>query len=176
MKIEIDSKKNNPLLSRAEVYFTIYHEGEGTPDREITRGELAEKLNVKKENIVINDIKSNFGIQKSTGYAKIYTSVEKAKGWESDHILVRNKLIVKEEKKPKEKPAEKPKEKPKTAEEPEKKEEKPPVEEPLQKEEKPAADEAPKKGPVEQSKKEAKASSDSEKQVEKPESAEERKE
>jgi len=124
MKIEIDSKKNNPLLNRTEVYFTIHHEGEGTPNREITRSELAEKLNVKKENIVVDNIHSSFGIQESKGYAKVYTSVEKAKDWDREHILVRNKLIVKEEKKPEEKPVEKPKEKPETAEEPEKEEKK----------------------------------------------------
>lgn len=177
MKIEIDSKRNNPLLNRTEVYFIIHHEGEGTPNREIIRSELAEKLNVKKDNIVVNNIHSSFGVQESKGYAKVYTSVEKSKDWDREHILVRNKIIEKKEKKKEEKkPVEKPKEKPETAEELPKEKEKPPVEEPLEKEEKPAAEEAPKKEPVEQSKKEAKPSSESEKQVEKPESAEEKKE
>ncbi len=44
MEIEIDSKKNNPLLNRTEIYFTIKHIGEKTPNREIIRAELAEKL------------------------------------------------------------------------------------------------------------------------------------
>jgi len=138
MEIEVDSKRSNPLLNRTEVYFTIHHKGEGTPNREIIRSELAEKLNVKKDNIVVDNIHSSFGVQESTGYAKVYTSAEKLKDWEREHILVRNKIIEKKEKEkeertPEEKPAEKPKEKPETVEEPEK-EEKPP--EP--KEEKPA--------------------------------------
>jgi small subunit ribosomal protein S24e len=92
MEIEIDSKKNNPLLKRTEVYFTIKHTGEGTPNREIIRGELAEKLNSKKENVVVNIIKPGFGIQETTGYAKVYLSLESSKGIEREHILKRNKL------------------------------------------------------------------------------------
>jgi len=122
MEIEIDSKKNNPLFDRTEVHFTIQHEGEKTPNREIIRSELAEKLNAKKENIIINDIQSSSGIQKSIGYAKIYSSVKKAEEMERKHILKRNKISGKKEKKEGEK---KPEEKPVTAEEPPKEEEKP---------------------------------------------------
>jgi small subunit ribosomal protein S24e len=92
MEIEIDSKKNNPLLKRTEVYFTVKHVGEGTPNREIIRSELADKLNSKKENVIINIIKSGFGIQETTGYAKVYSSLEDLKGLEREHILKRNKL------------------------------------------------------------------------------------
>jgi small subunit ribosomal protein S24e len=92
MEIEIDSKKNNPLLKRTEVYFTVKHAGEGTPNREIIRSELADKLNSKKENIVVNIIKTGFVIQETTGYAKVYSSLESSKGIEREHILKRNKL------------------------------------------------------------------------------------
>ncbi len=130
MEIEIDSKKNNPLLNRTEVHFTIQHEGEKTPNREIIRSELAEKLNAKKENIIINDIQSSSGIQKSIGYAKIYPSVKKAEEMERKHILKRNKISGKKEKKEGEK---KPEEKPASAEEPPKEEK--PSEEPPKEEE-----------------------------------------
>jgi small subunit ribosomal protein S24e len=130
MEIEIDSKKNNPLLNRTEVHFTIQHEGEKTPNREIIRSELAEKLNAKKENIIINDIQSSSGIQKSIGYAKIYPSVKKAEEMERKHILKRNKISGKKEKKEGEK---KPEEKSASAEEPPKEEK--PSEEPPKEEE-----------------------------------------
>jgi small subunit ribosomal protein S24e len=99
MDIEITDKKNNPLFNRTEIHFTINHEGEGTPNREIIRSEIAEKLNVKKENIIINNISSSFGIQKSRGYAKIYTSPKKLENLENKYILNRNKTIKKEKKK-----------------------------------------------------------------------------
>lgn len=108
MEIEIDSKRNNPLLNRTEVHFTVKHEGEGTPNREIIRSELADKLNVKKENIVVNTIHSSFGNQEITGYAKVYSSLTKTKDLERDYILSRNKLIESkpEDKKKEEKPTE----------------------------------------------------------------------
>ncbi len=134
MEIEIDSKRNNTLLNRTEIFFTIKHEGEGTPTRELIRSELAEKLNVKKENIIVNTIDSSFGKQEITGYAKVYSSLAKAKDTERDHVLLRNQLIETEKKSEKkvEKPPEPPKEekleekpvetagelKPETAEEP----------------------------------------------------------
>lgn len=104
MEIEIESKKNNPLLNRTEVYFTINHEGQGTPNREIVRSELADKLNTKRENIIVSSINSSFGINKTTGYAKVYSSLKDTKGLERDHILKRNKIGG--EKKKEEKPAE----------------------------------------------------------------------
>lgn len=99
MDIEITEKKNNPLFNRTEVHFTINHEGEGTPNREIIRSEIADKLNVKKENIIINNITSSFGIQKSRGYAKIYSSPKNIENLERKYILNRNKAAQKEKKK-----------------------------------------------------------------------------
>jgi len=115
MEIKIDSKKNNPLFDRTEVHFSIQHEGEKTPNREIIRSELAEKLNAKKENIIINDIQSSSGIQKSIGYAKIYSSVKKTEEMERKHILKRNKIGGEKKKKEGEK---KPEEKTENTEEP----------------------------------------------------------
>lgn len=120
MEIDIRSKTNNPLLNRTEVHFIVHHEGEGTPKRELVRSELAEKLNVKKENIMVNYMKASFGTTDTLGYAKIYKSVEEAKAREKKFILKRNNVLVEEkkpaveEKKPtkEEGPSEQPKEKP----------------------------------------------------------------
>ena len=108
MEIEIESKKNNPLLNRIEVHFVIRHTGESTPRREVIRGELSEKLGVGKENIIIDHMTSDFGIQKTKGYAKIYSSAEKTKAEERNHLLKRNNLPMKKTEKKKEKPGEKP--------------------------------------------------------------------
>ena len=107
MDIEIDSKRNNPLLKRTEVHFTVKHEGEGTPNRELIRSELAGKLNVKKENIIVNIIKTGFGIHETTGYAKVYSSSKQSQDLEKDYLLQRNKLVEPKKKEAKEeKPAE----------------------------------------------------------------------
>jgi small subunit ribosomal protein S24e len=131
MEIEIQSKNDNLLLGRTEVRFLISHEGEGTPKRELIRSELAEKLSVKKETIMIDLMRSSFGTRKTIGYAKVYKSVEDAKAGEADPILKRNGLGTK--KKPKketkkegeEKKEVAPKEKPQKAEPKEKPAEKP---------------------------------------------------
>jgi len=115
MEIEIQSKTNNPLLDRTEVHFIIHHEGESTPKRELIRGELAEKLNVKKENIMINYMKSSFGTTDTLGYAKVYKSLKEVKAGEREYILIRNNVLVKEKKPAKEekkKPVEPSEEKP----------------------------------------------------------------
>ena len=102
MEIEIDSKRNNPLLNRTEIYFTIKHEGEGTPNRELIKSELADKLNVKKENIIVNTVDTSFGKQEISGYAKVYSSIAKAKDVEREHLQKRN-LIIESDKKPEKK-------------------------------------------------------------------------
>jgi small subunit ribosomal protein S24e len=123
MEIEIDSKKNNPLLNRTEINFTIKHTGEKTPNREVIRAELADKLNVKKDDVIVDFIHTTFGVQQVTGYAKVYSSADKLKGLEREHILVRNKLMQATKKKEKKeggtapKPAEAAKEEAKPAKE-----------------------------------------------------------
>ncbi len=117
MEIEIQSKIDNVLLGRTEVRFVIFHEGEGTPKRELVRSELAEKLNAKKESIMVDAMHSSFGSRKTIGYAKIYKSIEDAKAREADPILKRNNLgtkkkAKKEASKPETEKKETPKEKP----------------------------------------------------------------
>jgi small subunit ribosomal protein S24e len=99
MEIEIQSKTDNLLLGRTEVRFVILHEGEGTPKRDLVRSELSEKLNAKKETIMIDFMRSSFGARKTIGYAKIYKTIEDVKAGEIDPILKRNGLGTK--KKPK---------------------------------------------------------------------------
>jgi len=148
MEIIIDSKKNNPLLSRTEVQFTIKHSGEPTPNREIVRNELADKLNTKKENIIINNISSGFGTCETIGYAKVYTSLKQIKGVERKHFLKRNKLVS--DKKKDDKKDEKD-EKPTPTEE--KSEESAPAEDkPEEKPAEPAKEEAPAESPKDEEK------------------------
>jgi small subunit ribosomal protein S24e len=104
MEIEIQSKTNNPLFKRTEVHFIIHHDGEGVPKRDFIKSELAGKLNAKKENIMINYMKSSFGTAITKGYAKVYTSLKDAKAYEKNHILIRNKAVEKEKKTAKEEP------------------------------------------------------------------------
>ncbi len=98
MEIEIEEKRENPLLYRKEIRFVVIHEGEGTPSRAIVKEELAKKLKEKTGNIIIDYIRSHFGSQKSIGYAKVYKSLDDAKKIEPEYIIKRN-IETKEKKK-----------------------------------------------------------------------------
>jgi ribosomal protein S24E len=110
MELEITEKKNNSLLKRTEVQFIAKHENEGTPNRKLIRSELADALNTKQENIIIDSIHSSFGSFTSKGYAKAYSSLKHAQDVERKFQLKRNKVEGKSKKK--EEQAEKSEEKP----------------------------------------------------------------
>jgi small subunit ribosomal protein S24e len=98
MEIEIESKTDNPLFNRKEVHFIVHHENEKTPKRDLVRSELADKLKVKKEHIIVSNMNSSFGLNNTIGYAKIYTSSKEALKWEKKHLLKRNKVASEEKK------------------------------------------------------------------------------
>jgi small subunit ribosomal protein S24e len=97
MEIEVISKKENPLLDRLEVNFKITHPKEITPKRKDVRDEIAALLKVKKDQIVIDHMNTEFGKPETIGYAKIYGSKEGAQKIETKAVLKRNYLL--EEKK-----------------------------------------------------------------------------
>lgn len=92
MELEITTKKTNSLLKRTEVHFIAKHENEGTPNRKLIRSELADTLNTKPENIIIDSLTSSFGSYTSKGYAKAYSSLKQAKEVEREFQLKRNKV------------------------------------------------------------------------------------
>ena len=58
MEIDIDNIEQRPnvLLNRTEVHFQVSHNGESTPKREELREALAELMNVKKDQVIIDNI------------------------------------------------------------------------------------------------------------------------
>lgn len=137
MELEIQDKRENPLLDRTEVTFTVSHANQPTPKRENVREQLSNELKVPKERIVVDHMNSHFGVTTSTGYAKIYKTKEIALQIERKYQLKRNKLIKDESKK--EKPAEEAPAKEAPAEE---KAEKPKEEAPKEEKGEPAKEEA----------------------------------
>lgn len=96
--MQIDEKKENPLMERLEVRFTVTHTKEATPSRDELRSRLASALKAEKERVIIDHLDTEFGKQMSTGYAKVYDSVESAKRLEKEHLLIRQGLVEKETK------------------------------------------------------------------------------
>ncbi len=90
MEIKIDEKKENKLLKRIEVKCRIVHEGVKTSSRAEVKKLLAKELEKNEELISIEYIKSEYGKNESSVYAKIYED-EKSMGVEKKHILEREK-------------------------------------------------------------------------------------
>ncbi len=94
MKIEVSEKRQNPLQERTEVHFVIDHAGEATPSRMKVKAAIAKELKVDEGKVVIDNIESRYGTDKSYAYAKVYDSVEAAKKLERKHLLTRSGVGV----------------------------------------------------------------------------------
>jgi ribosomal protein S24E len=99
MKIEIISRKENPLLARREVGFEV--QNPSTPSRMDARNEVATLLKVTPERVYILELRTRSGTQRTVGRAHIYDTVERAQRVEERYIIARN-TPVKEEKEEKE--------------------------------------------------------------------------
>jgi len=95
LKLEIESKKENPLLERTEVSFSVEHAGKPTPNRDEVRAAIASALSVQKEMVIIDHMDTEYGKGLSIGYVKIYKTQEAAMKGEKRHLLVRNKMAEK---------------------------------------------------------------------------------
>lgn len=101
MELKILDKKQNDLLSRIEVDFELSHPNEQTPKREVVRDMISKELKAPKDTVIVDVMRTEFGLGITKGYAKVYASKEKAIETERDYMLKRNKLF--EEKKKEEK-------------------------------------------------------------------------
>ena len=110
MELDIQGKRENRLLDRIEVRFIVHHANQPTPRRENVREELSKALKVQKDRVVVDHMKSSFGVHDTVGYAKIYSKKEIALEVEREYLLKRNKLIVQEKKADKKEEPEEPKE------------------------------------------------------------------
>ncbi|MBI5159085.1 30S ribosomal protein S24e [Candidatus Micrarchaeota archaeon] len=70
MDLEISQQKENTLLNRKEVNFSVVGSGP-TPNRKEVKEALCSKLGADPK-LVIVEIKQGFGIAMATGFAKVY--------------------------------------------------------------------------------------------------------
>lgn len=111
MEISINSKKENPLLEREEITFTISHDSKETPSKEEIRNKLAALLNIDTQKLFIRKIETEYGAAKSKGAANVYKSSERALLLEPKYIVKRNLGKTEDEKEKKAEPKEKPEKK-----------------------------------------------------------------
>ena len=89
MDIRIIKDNKNSLLNRRELDFIVKYEG-STPSRNDVKNKLAAMLNAPLELLVIQRIKTEYGMQESKGYAKLYEDANRMKEVELEYVLKRN--------------------------------------------------------------------------------------
>ena len=98
MDIKITSVKENPLLKRREVRFSIEHGPKGkTPGRIEVRKALAAEVKIGAELVFVQEMETRTGTTTTLGLATLYESVEQAKRVEPKYIIQRNNPKPKEE-------------------------------------------------------------------------------
>ena len=91
MDIRIIKDKKNLLLNRRELDFVVRYEG-STPSRSDVKNKLAAMLNAPLELLVVQRIKTEYGMQEAKGYAKLYEDAARMKEVELEHVLKRNAI------------------------------------------------------------------------------------
>jgi small subunit ribosomal protein S24e len=99
MELKIESSKENALMGRKEIVFTLRHEGATTPSRVQVRQLVAGEVGTKTENVVIDSMRTEYGLGATRGTARAYKSAEEARKLERIHFLKRNQLYVEKAKK-----------------------------------------------------------------------------
>ncbi|WP_292388209.1 30S ribosomal protein S24e [Methanosarcina sp. UBA5] len=89
MDIRILKDKKNALLNRRELDFIVKYEG-STPSRNDIRNKLAAMLNAPLELLIVQRIKTEYGLQEGKGYAKLYENADRMKEVELEYVLKRN--------------------------------------------------------------------------------------
>ena len=91
MDIRIIKDKKNLLLNRRELDFVVKYEG-STPSRNDVKNKLAAMLNAPFELLVVQKIKTEYGMQEAKGYAKLYEDAARMKEVELEYVLKRNAI------------------------------------------------------------------------------------
>ncbi|MDO9516703.1 MAG: 30S ribosomal protein S24e [Methanosarcinaceae archaeon] len=89
MDINITEDKNNALLNRREIKFTVKFEGP-TPSRNDVKGKLVAMLNASLDLTIIQKMDSEYGMQELSGYVKIYEDAARMTQVERDYSIKRN--------------------------------------------------------------------------------------
>jgi ribosomal protein S24E len=91
MQVKIDSTKNNALLKRKEVGFTIFSgPKEKTPKRLDVKKAVAAEMQTGDDVVFIKRMRTKTGTSITVGEANVYQSASQAKLVEPEYIRKRN--------------------------------------------------------------------------------------
>ena len=90
MELKILSKKENPLLKRKEVKFTVVHTQGKTPARLDIKRSIASELQISGKLVFVKKMKTMTGTNTAVGEANAYETEVQAKLIEPAYIMKRN--------------------------------------------------------------------------------------
>jgi len=91
MQIKIETTKDNPLLKRREVEFTIFQgPKQKTPPRLEVKKAVAIELKIGDDVVFIKKMRTKTGTSITQGVANVYQSVAQARIVEPEYIRKRN--------------------------------------------------------------------------------------
>jgi len=90
MEVKIVSKKENPLLKRKEVKFTVVHTQGKTPARLDIKRSIASELQISDKLVFVKKMKTMTGTNTAVGEANAYETEVQAKLIEPAYIMKRN--------------------------------------------------------------------------------------
>ena len=92
IEVEIEEEKENKLLKRRDMTVRVYHEADPTPTRATIKDRIADLVGTSKDNVIIENIKSEFGKEETKVNVRVYDNKEDAQKYERDYVLERNKI------------------------------------------------------------------------------------
>ena len=88
--MQVMDRKENLLLDRVEITFSIRHEGKSTPSRSDLISEVAKaEPGSKRDQIIVKNVSTRFGQSLTTGTAHIYGSKDSMTA-EAPYLLERH--------------------------------------------------------------------------------------
>jgi len=86
--VEVKDRRENAVLGRVEMNFSIVHEGEPTPSRKQMIEMVAkQEPGSKKDLIIILDVNTRFGQSHTSATAHIYSNKEQMDNTEAKYLL-----------------------------------------------------------------------------------------
>ncbi|MFW6304734.1 MAG: hypothetical protein ACOC1V_03040 [Candidatus Saliniplasma sp.] len=91
-EIEIKEEKENKLLNRRELVLIVSHGKNPIPSRDDFRNRISNFMGVSKDQVIINKINSEFGMDSTQVFTKVYNSKDDVLKYESEYSKNRNKI------------------------------------------------------------------------------------
>ena len=97
MEVQINSVKENTLLSRRHVEVNVEHDGEATPSREDIKNRFSAENAVDEEKVEVGSIKTGYGRNNSVTELKVYEDFDYSEDLEEEASTTTETVEVAEE-------------------------------------------------------------------------------